>query len=903
MRTLTNFMRPRLLIAAGLAAGAVLCSAAPALASDGTQYGSIGQYGEAFRGGGFDTCWFDAGAYDGKGSPSGGSSCTTDETEPTPGEFIDPVGFTVDPTGSQSIYVLDRISALPSQVTGSTTSWRLQKLSATGTVEGIDEFSLPANTTGITNDEMYGLAVDPTTGVVYSLLVGYDTTTGNEVAQEILSWSTTPSGTNSTENSEPELDGTATADTISAGISGYPTPGVTATQTDLTGGAGSAFDGEPDIESPTGIAIDTTGGIGYVAVQTAQDPTTNGDGAGLVTVDPATGAIGTNWSSGAFAGLANDSADEINSGAGISTDPVDGSLTWLDDTGSGTSNPNDTNSPEDFDVASLPASLSTPTILSSPKNGVTNGDLQTLDLDDAAISTDDVLPETTDSGGTAATNTSSPQVVALSNGLYAAVFAPEPSGSDDPSNPVSQPGIFTEDDPGIRLLQPDGNGLLSESTPPLTTLFDTLGNTVPNSTGTTAAASACSLTDSTSSTASAPTYPSLAAGASGAIWVLTNGQDSSGDDASVSGTGAGAYEGGRQLIELSPGASDPCPGPSGTFTESSGSGTPVTAGSSPLTVTAGTTVTFDASGIQYPSSETNDPSAARAAYEWDFGNSDTTTNVDGNVPPFTWPGATASEKYTTPGDYTVTLDLYGDYGEYVETGQVDVTPATAATASFTYSPTSPKAGQTVTFNGSKSTPSSGGSSISEYEWDFGDNTQDVTTSPTDTHIYASAGTYTVKLTVIDNDGYTSSAKSETITVSKASTTTTPPPRSNKFTLGKLTAEKNHSIEAKLGFTDAGKISIKATFTDKVTKKVKGKKKTVSETKTFATATKSVSSGSTTVTLSPSSAAKSYLKSLSDKSSVSVKVDVTFTPTGGTQASHSATVKIKGEKAPKKKKKK
>jgi PKD repeat protein len=901
----TSLLRPRLFVLIGLAVLALSATAGTALATNGPQYGSIGQYGEVFRGGGFDNCWFDAGSYDGNG-------CAPVETQPKPGEFVDPVGFAVDtkdpdPSGSgTAIYVLDRTSALPATVkaaAGNATSWRLQKLSSTGTVEGVDEFSLPADTgasetNGITDDEMFGLAVDPTNGRAYSLLVGYDTNTDNEVVQEILSWSTTQSGTNGSVTELHPASG-LTADTISAGIAGYPTPSALSTLGDLTASSGTEeFNGNPDIEDPTGVAIDSTGGKAYVAIQSA-DPSTSAYGSGIVTVDPSSGDIVTNWSSGTFAGLTNDFADEIKPGAGLSTNPVSGALTWLDNRLSGT------NTADDFDVADVPANLSSsPTILSSKKNGVTNSDLNTLDVDDSAVSTADVLPESFDDGSPlAATATSSPQVVALSNGLYAGVFEPEPAGEADQANPASQNGEYTPLDPGIRLLQPDSNGLLSESAPPLTTLFDTLGNSTINTTGTTSPASACNLSDQTSANNNAPSYPSLAAGSGGAIWALTNGQDTSGDGSPQGNSGSGKLEGGRELIELAPNAADACPGPSGSFSMSGGGNT-ATAGSSTLTVSQGTTVSFDASGILYPTDTTTGRSAARAEYTWDFGDGNTSTTLDASSSPFTWPGATASEQFTELGSHSVTLKLFGDYGEYDETGTVDVLPTTLAAASFTFSPPSPQAGQSVSFDGSASTPSTGGT-ITTYEWSFGDGSGPVNTSTaTENHTFTAPGTYTVSLQVLDTNSDTSTAKTEQVTVTQATTTTTttttttaPPPPSNKFTISSLKGQTNGSILAKLSFPDAGKVSIKATFKAKV----KSGKKTKTETITFVSASKSVPAGGVTLKLTPSGAAKSVLKKLSRKSSVSVSVTITFTPTGGTAAKKPGTAHVPGLAKPKKKK--
>lgn len=70
----------------------------------------------------------------------------------------------------------------------------------------------------------------------------------------------------------------------------------------------------------------------------------------------------------------------------------------------------------------------------------------------------------------------------------------------------------------------------------------------------------------------------------------------------------------------------------------------------------------------------------------------------------------------------------------------------------------PVVGQLITFNGSASNDKDDGGWIVSYTWDFGDGTLPVTeTDPITTHVYALVGTYTVSLTVIDNDGLTDTA--------------------------------------------------------------------------------------------------------------------------------------------------
>ena len=69
-------------------------------------------------------------------------------------------------------------------------------------------------------------------------------------------------------------------------------------------------------------------------------------------------------------------------------------------------------------------------------------------------------------------------------------------------------------------------------------------------------------------------------------------------------------------------------------------------------------------------------------------------------------------------------------------------------ASFSYYPENPVVNRTITFNASNSTDPDG--TIENYEWDFGDGEK--AEGEIVTHSYSSAGNYTVKLTVTDNEG-------------------------------------------------------------------------------------------------------------------------------------------------------
>src|SRR5256886_1707711 len=97
-------------------------------------------------------------------------------------------------------------------------------------------------------------------------------------------------------------------------------------------------------------------------------------------------------------------------------------------------------------------------------------------------------------------------------------------------------------------------------------------------------------------------------------------------------------------------------------------------------------------------------------------------------------------------------------------------PPPTLSASFTYGPSSPQTGQTVSFTGS----ASGGTPPYSYSWSFGDGSTGMGSSAQ--HTYSSAGTLTVALTVKDNGSPQRTATSQqSLTVSGA-----PPPLTASF---------------------------------------------------------------------------------------------------------------------------
>ena len=123
--------------------------------------------------------------------------------------------------------------------------------------------------------------------------------------------------------------------------------------------------------------------------------------------------------------------------------------------------------------------------------------------------------------------------------------------------------------------------------------------------------------------------------------------------------------------------------------------------------------------------------------------------------------------------YTPNADFYGNdsFTYKANDGTSDGNTATvsitvnavndAPVALFTYNCT----GLSCDFNGSFSYDPDG--AIVEYAWDFGDD--ETGSGATDSHTYKVAGTYTVELTVTDDDGTTGS-DSQAVTVSEAATT-------------------------------------------------------------------------------------------------------------------------------------
>lgn len=102
----------------------------------------------------------------------------------------------------------------------------------------------------------------------------------------------------------------------------------------------------------------------------------------------------------------------------------------------------------------------------------------------------------------------------------------------------------------------------------------------------------------------------------------------------------------------------------------------------------------------------------------------------------------------------------GTHNELVESGKYNVTVLDSSNlsnqlpfADFSISPSSPVAGESITFDGSSSNDDDG--TISAYRWDWTGDGAFEDTGETASHTYSSSGDYSVSLEVEDNDGATS----------------------------------------------------------------------------------------------------------------------------------------------------
>jgi chitodextrinase len=185
---------------------------------------------------------------------------------------------------------------------------------------------------------------------------------------------------------------------------------------------------------------------------------------------------------------------------------------------------------------------------------------------------------------------------------------------------------------------------------------------------------------------------------------------------------------------------------------------PVADANGPYFGTAEQQLLFDGSG-------SDDPDGTITAYDWTFG--------DGN----TGTGVSPTHTYSSAGTYDVSLVVTDDDGE-------PSAPSTT-TANIESAPQDPVAdpngpyngivGQAVAFDGSASFDPDGGD-ITQYDWDFGDGNTGIGLAPS--HTYTADGSYTVTLTVVDDEGVQSAPVSTLADIVPASEDPVPDIKAN-----------------------------------------------------------------------------------------------------------------------------
>ena len=127
---------------------------------------------------------------------------------------------------------------------------------------------------------------------------------------------------------------------------------------------------------------------------------------------------------------------------------------------------------------------------------------------------------------------------------------------------------------------------------------------------------------------------------------------------------------------------------------------------------------------------------------------------------------TASHSFTVAGTFSVALTVTDEVGQVATVNQtVTVGPAvgTSPTASFAFSPTGPVVAQQVNFDATQSKAGTG-HSLTQYRWNWGDGSAlSTSASPTASHSFTVAGTFSVALTVTDEVGQVATVN-QTVTV-------------------------------------------------------------------------------------------------------------------------------------------
>ena len=187
--------------------------------------------------------------------------------------------------------------------------------------------------------------------------------------------------------------------------------------------------------------------------------------------------------------------------------------------------------------------------------------------------------------------------------------------------------------------------------------------------------------------------------------------------------------------------------------------------------------------VAFNGSASSDSDGSIANYSWDLdGNGSFETDTGG--------AATVTRSYQSAAAVTVRLRVTDNDGATAETSHTLTVTNRPPTASFTFSPNQPIAGEVVSFNGSASSDPDG--SIANYSWDLdggGSFETDTGATATATRSYPTAGSLTVRLRVTDGDGATAET-SRSLTVD-------PPPPANQLPTAAFSVSPNPALTAQM----------------------------------------------------------------------------------------------------------
>jgi PKD repeat protein len=181
-------------------------------------------------------------------------------------------------------------------------------------------------------------------------------------------------------------------------------------------------------------------------------------------------------------------------------------------------------------------------------------------------------------------------------------------------------------------------------------------------------------------------------------------------------------------------------------------GVPITVGP-PLAVS---TSAFPTSGsAPLPVALTSAPSGGTPPYTYDWNFGDGTAHGTAQNP---------SHTFSSQGSFLVVLTVGDSQSHSALATPITITVGEGLSVTASPNITSGSAPLNVSFSSS----TSGGTPPFTYDWNFGDSTTHGTT-PNPSHIFSSAGTFTVNLTVTDSASHTASATPITITVTASLT--------------------------------------------------------------------------------------------------------------------------------------